>query len=518
MPRVHAGPAVRHLHQLLGTHRSHELTDAELLQRFVTHREETAFAALLQRHGRLVMGVCRRVLPRTQDAEDAFQATFLTLVRRAGSIRNTEAVGSWLYCVARRIATKVGVDMARRSAREKSFAPGIDAPASPKASSEASLRELQAVLDEELDRLPEKYRAPFVLCCLEGKSRPEAARALGWKEGTVGGRLAQARKLLQRRLTRRGVALSGALAAVALTPHAQAVVPAVLYESTLRAALRYAAGPAAAVGAVSAPVAALVKGATRTMVFTKLKVATAILLTVGVVAAGALAKPQAAKDDEPEVKVAKPQAAQGAKPQAAGQVAAQSEDGEPLAFAGRVLDPDGKPAAGAKLYLLYYTPKVMPIPVRDTSDEDGHFHFRVPRTEFDRGNSAEPWNLAIIVAMADGYGLGIPRSQPGKSRTEQTIQLVKDDLPVRGRVLDLQGKPLAGVTVSVGGLHYPIKGDLWPFLNALKETKLFYPPVREFLTGFGGAGWAGTSAGSTCRSSPGRTGASPSRASGGSGL
>src|SRR5262249_9025653 len=169
----------------------------------------------------------------------AFQATFLTLARHAGSIRRTDAVGSWLYRVAHRIATRAGVNMARRKTMEKrGYAEnGTDINGTSSPANEAALGELQALLDEELNRLPEKYRAPFVLCCLEGKTRPEAARELGWKEGTVGGRLALARQMLQRRLVRRGVALPAALTALALTAPAMAVLPIGLIQSTTKVAL-----------------------------------------------------------------------------------------------------------------------------------------------------------------------------------------------------------------------------------------------------------------------------------------
>src|SRR5262249_17782619 len=160
-----------------------EVSDRELLQRFLAGREERAFAALLRRHGPLVWSVCWQVLHHRQDAEDAFQATFLLLARQAGSIRKTTAVASWLYRVAQRVARKGGKNMPRRRTQERQVERrGVRPP-----EAEAAWRELQAVLTEELERLPEKYRAPFLLCCLEGKSGPEAARQLGWKEGTVTG-------------------------------------------------------------------------------------------------------------------------------------------------------------------------------------------------------------------------------------------------------------------------------------------------------------------------------------------
>src|SRR5262249_39014456 len=206
------------------------------------------------------------------------------------SIRQSEAVGSWLYRVAHRIAVKAGVNMARRKTLDKRRHPEVDTTTSP--AHDASLNELQAMLDEELNQLPEKYRAPFVLCCLEGKTRPEAARELGWKEGTVGGRLSLARQMLQKRLTRRGVSLGAALTALAVGAELKAMVPTALFQATARAALAYGAGQA---GALSASVAALVKGASKTMWWTKTKIATVLLVMIGVGAACGLAS--APKDE-----------------------------------------------------------------------------------------------------------------------------------------------------------------------------------------------------------------------------
>src|SRR5579884_112446 len=194
---------LRHIHQLVGTPGGHESSDAQLLQCFVDNRDERSFRLLVERHGRMVLGVCLQVLRQRQDAEDAFQAAFLVLAQRAGSIRQGTALASWLYGVAYRTALKARLRASRRRRHEKRAGERMPS----RIELDAALRELQGVLAEEVGRLPEKYRAPFVLCCLEGKSRQEAAAQLGWKDGTLAGRLARARRCLQGRLERRGLTL-----------------------------------------------------------------------------------------------------------------------------------------------------------------------------------------------------------------------------------------------------------------------------------------------------------------------
>jgi hypothetical protein len=158
-------------------------------------------------------------------------------------------------------------------------------------------------------------------------------------------------------------------------------------------------------------------------------------------------------------------------------------------FRGQVLDPDGKPFAGAKIHLIYPTEKELPIPARATSDAEGRFHFRIAKTDFDRLNKPPWWENGFVVAAAKGYGLGMSeRMLAGKSgpNTALTLRLAKDDAPLTGRILDLQGKPVAGVTVRVQGLHAPFKGDLAAFVSALKDKKEFFPPKQEYLFGWTG--------------------------------
>ncbi len=258
--------------------------DAELLRRFIARREEAAFAALVSRHGAMVFGVCRRVLDNVHDAEDAFQATFLVLARQAASIRKREAVASWLYGVAYRVARKARATAVRRRASPRL---GDDFSSSDPAT-EAAWRELRPVLDEELNRLPEKYRAPLVLCYLEGKTNDEAARQLGWSKGTVSGRLARARDLLRPRLSRRGLALPAAGLAALLARNTAA--PAALVELTIKSVLAGTA-PASAV--------VLAEGVTRTMLVTHWTRWTAIAAVFGLATAGTLWHYSPAADDAP---------------------------------------------------------------------------------------------------------------------------------------------------------------------------------------------------------------------------
>src|SRR5262245_49217145 len=198
------GQVFRYLRQIAAPADGSRL-DAALLERFVAAGDEAAFAGLVERHGPMVLGVCRRVLHNHHDAEDAFQATFLVLARKAASVRPRDLVGNWLHGVAYHTALKARSAADRRRAREREAAPMPR----PEAAHELWQR-LEPLLDQELHALPDHYRVPIVLCDLEGKTRKEAARQLGWAEGTVASRLARARGLLAKRLGRHGLALSGA--------------------------------------------------------------------------------------------------------------------------------------------------------------------------------------------------------------------------------------------------------------------------------------------------------------------
>jgi RNA polymerase sigma factor (sigma-70 family) len=307
-----APPVLRFLHKLNEVEATRTLPDRELLRRFADRRDEAAFRALVCRHGPTVLRVCLRILHSEHDAEDALQATFLVLAQRAASVGPLESVGGWLFGVASRLGRKMKTTSARRRAREGRAAekPAADPVA------EISLREAQEILDQELARLPGKYQLPLILCCLEGLTRDEAAQRLGLPVRTLKSRLERARELLRLRLASRGLAFSGALlASVFCGQRASASLPATLVDPTVRAASLVAAGQSAT-SEVSAEVAALTEGVTRTMFLSKLNIATVVLvgtaLLLGLAAAVPWALAQTAADRPANKPAATPRAAEPA--------------------------------------------------------------------------------------------------------------------------------------------------------------------------------------------------------------
>ncbi len=261
--------------------------DAALLERFTDERDETAFTALVRRHGPMVLSVCRRVLRHEADAEDAWQATFLVLARRAASIRKRGSLGSWLHGTAYRIAAHLRQELARRHVREQ---PAAEVPET--SASEVSWREVQEILDEELGRLPEKYRLPIVLCYLEGKTRDEAARELGWGVDTLRGRLERGRERLRGRLARRGVTLSAVLLASLIARDAiGGMIAPTLVATAARAALLTVAGQALT-GVVSVRAIRLAEGVLRAMFATRITIAAVVVLALGFAGVGLLARQQ----------------------------------------------------------------------------------------------------------------------------------------------------------------------------------------------------------------------------------
>jgi RNA polymerase sigma factor (sigma-70 family) len=256
-----------YLYRVTGRMAPAGMTDPQLLGRFAREGDEEAFAALMRRHGPLVMGVCRRLLRHEQDAEDVFQATFLVLERKASHLAWRTSVGNWLYEVAYRLALRTRCDESRRRAREV-LVPVLPEPESP---SDVARRDLVMALDEELHRLPERLRAPLLLCYLDGATQDEAARQLGWSLRTLRRRLEQGRELLRLRFTRRGVTLSVALLTANLTPSANATLPHCIIAGTARAALVYAKTGRVLTAEVPGEVQALADGAVKGFAGGKLK-------------------------------------------------------------------------------------------------------------------------------------------------------------------------------------------------------------------------------------------------------
>jgi RNA polymerase sigma factor (sigma-70 family) len=271
-----AGDALGHLRKFLAAERDTRRADAQLLARFVSERDEAAFAVLVRRHGGMVHGICQSVLHSAQDAEDVCQATFLILAKKAGAIRKQNSVASWLHGVAYRLARKLKASRERMPKvlpRELIAADPMD---------EISWREVRQIVHEELERLPQKYRQPLILCYLEGATQEEAARQLGWTAGMLKGMVSRGRDLLRQRLTYRGLALTAPLFAGVLTP---GTAGAVLAKTTAHAAVLMLSGQAVG-GGISAQAVALAKGGINAMLLTKLKVVAVVLIALIVLAAG----------------------------------------------------------------------------------------------------------------------------------------------------------------------------------------------------------------------------------------
>jgi RNA polymerase sigma factor (sigma-70 family) len=440
MTTAQATIVLKHLRRLSGPRTAAPSADAELLERFRTSHDEAAFAELVKRHGPMVLGVCRSVLRHAQDAEDAFQATFLALARRADSVRRPEALAGFLYEVAYRAAIKAKANTARRRAREQEALPMAAA----EKVLDMTLRDLQRVLHEELRRLPEKYRLPLVLCYLEGRSHQEAAEQLGLSRTAFRGRLDRGREHLRRRLERRGIAPSALAAADLFT---RAPTP-----------------QSFSLGAVSKEAQTLADGVLRALSAGKVKLSVALVLAASLLAgAAALGRQAAPAGQTPPA----PAQAATAPPAGADEGAAEVR--------GRVLDPDGKPVPGAKLYFYRLTQEYKdPSSEAATTTADGGFSFRIAR--LDRPGDARNENgfAGIISATAPGHGAGWARVLRVRDLSGVTVKLVRADIPLEGRVLDLQGKPVPGITVRITAIAAAEDEDLKPWLQKVqKEKELF---------------------------------------------
>ncbi len=292
---------IQHLRSTILLRDGADLTDGELLECFVSRRETAALEALVRRHGSMVWGVCLRILHNHHDAEDAFQATFLVLVRKAASVTPREMVGNWLYGVARQTALKARATTAKQRTRESQVVEMLD----PAVKEQDLSGDWQLILDQELNGLPDKYRVAIVMCDLEGETRKEAARQLGLPEGTLAGRLTKGRAMLAKRLARHGLAVTGVtLAAWLSQAAASASVPTSVLSSTMKVVTLVAAGKTVATGLVSAKVAALTEGVLKAMLISKLKSVVAVVLVLGFIVAGATflsCRTSAAQGDKPPI-------------------------------------------------------------------------------------------------------------------------------------------------------------------------------------------------------------------------
>jgi RNA polymerase sigma factor (sigma-70 family) len=457
---------LRQVRGLAGASDADSRADSALLRAFAAGNDQAAFTTVVRRHGALVLAVCRRVLHDLHDAEDAFQATFILLARNAAAVGKHESAAGWLHETAFRTASSARRARFRRQRHERSARTmRVTSP-----EWQVVWREVQVVLDEEIRRLPAIYREAFVLCCLENKSAAEAARVLGVQEGTVGSRLTRARVRLQEALTRRGVSLSAVLGAAALAGGtAAARASAALIASTVRAATLLAARNTTAAGVVSANVAELLAKAETAMVTTKLKTTALVVLALALALAGAVTGVGAYR----QAAVLAPEQGPSATVTPAKEPAAETVE-----VRGRVLDPDGKPVAGAKLFRALSAPRAGPWPdasAAATSGADGRFRFTIPRSELDEAPGE--WSPSQVMAVADGSGCDWGKLGPEDK--EMTLRLVKD-MPVRGRILDPEGKPVAGAQLSVVGVGAPKGDDIGNILESVRKGNYGYEYAKTW--------------------------------------
>jgi RNA polymerase sigma factor (sigma-70 family) len=438
-----ANVVLRHLRGFV----TEQSPDRQLLECFAVRREEAAFETLVKRHGPLVLGVCRRVLHNGPDAEDAFQATFLALARQAESAGRCGSVGGWLYRVAYRTAVKSRARAASRRLQELQGEP----PVSEDPLAAVTGRELLTTLDEELQRLPEIYQVPLVLCYLEGKTADEAARQLDWAVRTLKRRLRQARERLRIRLTRRGLSLSAALLTAGVVQEATAAVPVSLAASTVRAAL----GALTLSACSSLRTAALILGG--------------CVLMLGTVA---LVRPEPRRVQTPQ-----------------GEAKAPSTPAEQMTVSGQVMGTDGKPAGGASIVLVgrarrqYRTGDLLAdrseLLGEGQSDAEGRFRFKAHRT------SSARFLEVYAIATAKGHAIGWQRIAPDAEEPHAVFKLLPEQL-LRGRLVDLQGQPAAGIRVSLSRLGNVVNGEYDGIsLSMVPGLKGFWPkPVTTDAKGY----------------------------------
>jgi RNA polymerase sigma factor (sigma-70 family) len=461
---------LHYLREALVPHQGPGPTDGQLLTSFVEQGDEAAMTALVQRHGAMVWGVCRRVLHDLHDAEDAFQATFLVLVRRAASIASRELLANWLYGVARQTARKARTMAAKRRSREKQV-PELP---EPEARPPAPPDNVEALLDGELSRLPNRYRTVVVLCDLEGCTRREAALQLGVPEGTVAARLTRARALLAKRLLRRGFLLSNSAVAAVFPDAASAGVPAAVVSSTVRAATWLAADQVAE-GALSPTVTALMQGALKAMLLNKLWAVTVVLLlgTVVVLVGGLLAQLTAAHQGQAE------------KPSAR----ADKDDADARKKAAEAIAQERKHLAGTwRLVGVERDGKKAP-----QKDVDEIAHHKIVHVAQDLGVRTPNTAGVTFVVVIDAAGKWKEQTHGGKLKMPRMEgdKVVYDDTVVFAEgtsTIDPAGKPRTMdqvVTRRVGGKGYTRRG-IYEFVNRDRLRVCYGEPDKGRPAGFAG--------------------------------
>jgi RNA polymerase sigma factor (sigma-70 family) len=450
------GAALKQINRLFSGGAVTGFSDAQLLERFVASHDAAAFEALVAQHGPMVLSVCRGILNDPNDAEDAFQATFLILVKKSGTFRGEVALAGWLYLVAHRVAIRANAAAARRRAHERQAG---QMAAATRASVPEVPVELLRALHEEIARLPDKFRPAIVLCDLQGVSHDRAAGELRVSERTLRRRLSEGRRRLKARLGRRGLAQAGETFGAILLRESRTAIPACWGESTARAALA-TMNHAAAAGVVSVAATELSREVLKVVMLKNIKLISLALAGAGLIywtAAAALIP----LEDEPPKTVPAAAARTTVLP-----LASQPDTvPDPLDAVGtfpvhgRVLDPDGKPVAGATIYVhhdidleLHRANMVPPLQSGRvaSSDADGRFRFDFDKSASDASSSVGPaWHHAQIAVVAPGFGPAWVDAEALAQGKEAIMRLVRDDIPIRGRILDLAGRPVSAATIRI---------------------------------------------------------------------
>jgi RNA polymerase sigma factor (sigma-70 family) len=507
MATTQAQIVLRHIRELTAAENAQRLLDCELLDRFTVEHQEDAFTTLVRRHGPLVLGVCRRVLGNLHDAEDAFQAAFLVLARKAPSIHKGESLSSWLHRVAYHVALQARERLAARQRHER----GTQPRPTPDALAEVSGRELVSVIDEELQGLSERYRAPLVLCYLEGKTRDEAAQQLGWSLGTFKRRLERAKECLRARLARRGLSLC--VAGLAPATSSTAVSPA-LVAATVETALPLAAGQTTLGG--TAAISALAEGVIRSLFASRLFLGSAFVLLLGLLTLGMGEFTHSAQSKEVDQPVLLAEASsrqsegKAVRPARKAAGAPLPEKGEQAkaeetTISGRVVDGKGKAVPGAAVAVFAQSPwpysakelaHLKNPPTRElrftypaemflaqgTADDQGRYRLKFSQKAFKKASWTGQW--VTVVGVAKGYAVGWDGAELKGASGEIELRLTPEEA-IHGRLIDLQGQPAVGVAVHLvhtakeaGGKFSGLK-----FLRAMDAAPYWPAPVKTDARG-----------------------------------